>query len=171
VHNTNARFLASITCGMPIESVLPSHAWKAWIRAALWSIRLLHAFEQGGSKQAYTLLTACQPRQTYGKTYATPLRILKAQEAVHLLRAWIHLMGRPHACFGESFALCAALRCLGFDCHLIVGYAHIEQFVSTPMHAWVEYEGEPVNDSLEVNYAYDPLYRDGYPVGEMNNQP
>lgn len=156
--------LASVAVGYPIPyRDLPRHPRWSWLRTAWWSIRLLQAFEQGGMKQAYQLLQRCLCSQQ-NEGDSAPLRLLQARQAQTVLRAWIHLVGRAHQCLAESFALCAGLRCLGFDCHLFVGYAQIEQYVQFPTHAWVDYLGEPVNDALEVKYAYHPLFCDGIPV-------
>jgi hypothetical protein len=163
--------LASIAFGMPIaHHAFPSHSWKTWMRALIWSIRLLRAFECGGSQQAYILLKSCQLQSMYGSDLSDEACLFKARQDVTFLRAWIHLIGKPHACFGESFALCAGLRCLGFDCHLLVGYAQIEQFVSTPLHSWVAYKEEPITDLLEVMYAYCPLYCDGLPIRSQQQE-
>ena len=90
-------------------------------------------------------------------SYPRELQIRKAQiDAAHL-RSLLHLVLDARACFSESLALCAGLRCLGWDCTVVEGYACVQVFASTKMHAWVAYQGVPVSDLLDVHYGYIPV--------------
>jgi len=108
--------------------------------------------------QAQQCLKRMQLTQAYEPHLSRPLRILQAQKDTMVLKAWIHLIVGNRACFAESFALCAGLHSLGFSCRIIVGYARIEQFTLTPLHAWVEYEGVPLGNPLDVQYCYAEIH-------------
>jgi hypothetical protein len=85
--------------------------------------------------------------------------VYQAQLDTACVRSWLHLLIDARACFSESLALCAGLWQLGWPCSVIVGYAQVEAFAPTPLHAWVEYEGRPISDPLDVRYGYVELQR------------
>ena len=154
---------ASLSTGFPVSRhALPPHRLRAWFQAVIWSLRLLFAFDHGGSAKAQQCLKRMHPTLAYAPYLAQPLRILQAQKDAMLLKAWMHLIVGNRACFAESFALCAGLHSLGFPCLIVVGYAQIEQFTLTPLHAWVEYESVPLGNPLDVQYCYAEIHHYGF---------
>jgi hypothetical protein len=145
---------------VPLDS-FPRHKVKSWLNALLWSIRLLKAFDAGGSEAAIALLHTVPCSRSYMRSYPKELQIYKAQGDATRLRSLFHLMLDARACFSESLALCAGLRCLGWDCTVVEGYASVQVFASTKMHAWVVYQGVPVSDLLDVYYGYIPVQHYG----------
>lgn len=57
------------------------------------------------------------------------------------------------ACLGRSLVLWFLARRRGFDVELVIGAAAPQDGV-LPAHAWVEYDGVPVNDSLDVRERF-----------------
>jgi Transglutaminase-like superfamily len=108
--------------------------------------------------QAQQCLKHMHPTLAHAPHLSRSLRILQAQKDTMLLKGWMHLIIGNRACFAESFALCAGLHYLGFPCRIVVGYAQIEQFTLTPLHAWVEYEGIPLGNPLDVQYCYAEIH-------------
>jgi len=92
-------------------------------------------------------------------TFPKEEQICQAQSDTACLRSIVRFFLDARACFSESLALCAGLRCLGWDCSVIVGFACVELFASTSMHAWVDYQGVPVSDVLDVCYGYCEVQR------------
>jgi hypothetical protein len=135
----------------------PKHAAASWLKALLWSIRLLKAFDAGGSEVAIPLLRTVPHSCSYMSNYPRELQIRKVQIDAARLRGLLHLVLDARACFSESLALCAGLRCLGWDCTVVEGYACVQLFASTKMHAWVAYQGVPVSDLLDVQNGYVPV--------------
>jgi len=141
----------------------PRHTVKSWLKALLWSMHVLKAFDTGGSQVAISLLHTVPRFRSHMRTYHSELQIRKAQIDAAYLRSLLHLLMDARACFSESLALCAGLRCLGWDCTVVEGYACVQLFASTKMHAWVAYQGVPVNDQLDVHYGYVALQHYGSP--------
>jgi hypothetical protein len=167
VHATGSEndLLATTISGKPVRYAdLPRHTFLQWACAFRWSLRMLRHFEKGQSQRAYAALPTYHMLQPYAPTLSSELHLLKAAYDVQLLRAFLRLVGKPHVCFAESFALCVGLKALGFDAHIMVGYARMETYVENEMHAWVEVAGELVSDLQDIPYLYQVLYRDGSAV-------
>lgn len=148
----------SIAVGYAVSpNSFPRHALKSWLKALHWSMRLLKAFDTGGSPVAVSLLHTVPHSQSYMGSYPREFQICKAQRDAACLRSLLHLVVDARTCFSESLALCAGLRCLGWDCTVVEGYASVQLFASTKMHAWVAYQGVPVSDLLDVLYGYVPV--------------
>lgn len=153
---------ASLLSGSRIvQHEIPHHTWSSWIRALWRSIYVLSAFDAGQSglaqaKLAQTPLAPSQPLQN-----APLLRPALVRQDAAKLRVWLHLLCGARACYAESFALCAGLRMLGWNCTLVVGYAYLSLNSSAVMHAWVEYEGEVMNDRYDIPSGYQEIERRG----------
>ena len=151
---------ASIALGAPVCTTrFPRHSLFRRVMALVWAIRIVRAFDAGGSTEALRLLSQV-PRLAHAvKAPSTALQVYQARIDAASVRSWLHLLIDARACFSESLALCAGLWQLGWSCYVIVGYAQVEAFVPTPLHAWVEYEGIPISDPLDVRYGYVELQR------------
>jgi hypothetical protein len=158
LHSLDLR--ATIAVGYPTYAEdIPNHSALQWLRAAISAAVTLCAFDYGGSREAKRSLEKI--RTMYKGFEGTPPNIItfKARRDSAVLRALMRLVFGMRACFAESFAICAGLRCLGFDSYVVVGYASIELFTPTQLHAWVECNGEPVSDPAEIKYGYLELQR------------
>ncbi len=152
---------ATIAIGYPTHSKdIPNHSIPEWLKASVSAASTLCAFDYGGSSEAELSLKRTKSIYEEYKDVPISIAILKARRDSTLLRTLMRLVFGTRACFAESFAICAGLRRLGFfDSYVVVGYARIELFAPTDLHAWVEFRGEPVSDTAEVKYAYVELRR------------
>ncbi len=152
---------ATIATGYPTYAEdIPNHPAKQWLRAAINAAATLRAFDCGGSDEAKRSLEKIRTMDKVFDDIPANIIILKARRDSTVLRGLMRLIFGMRACFAESFAICAGLRCLGFfDSYIVVGYARIELFAPTQLHAWVECRGEPVSDPVEVKYGYLELQR------------
>jgi Transglutaminase-like superfamily len=154
-------FLATVAVGYPTYNKdIPNHSIFEWLRAAINTASTLYAFDYGGSSEAKRSLERTKIICKGLENIPISIAILKARRDSTVLRTFVRLIFGMRACFAESFAICAGLRCLGFfDSYVVVGYSRIELFTPTNLHAWVEFRGEPVSDIAEVKYSYIELKR------------
>lgn len=146
---------ASIMVGYPITSKdIPRHPLSCWFKATVNCVAMLRLFDKGGSRVASQALKDIQVTKGLPQNVPTEVLKLKAREDAAALRSLSRLIYGTRACFAESFAICSGLRCFGYNSCVVVGYARVELFAPTSMHAWVEYENEPISDAAEVKYAY-----------------
>lgn len=151
---------ATIFAGYPIYAKdIPRHSIFQWLRALLRTSVTLCAFDNEGSRVAKRKLGETQTMHKSFESVPSELIILKARRDSAVLRAFTRLIFGERACFAESLAICAGLRCLGFDSYVIVGYARVEMFAPTQLHAWVECDGKMVSDPDEIKYGYVELER------------
>jgi hypothetical protein len=121
----------------------------------------LSAFDAGQSRLAQETLARVPRLSSFASQLPLSLRIAAARYDLSKLRTWLHLLLNDRACYAESFALCAGLRVLGWDCVLAIGYACITLNSSTPMHAWLEYEGEVIGEQSDIALGYLIIERKG----------
>ncbi|MBV9690130.1 MAG: lasso peptide biosynthesis protein [Ktedonobacteraceae bacterium] len=139
----------------------PRHPLICWLRAIWWGWRMIASFDAGGSRQALDLLAHVSVKSAWMPTHPASIKVRNVQRDAATLRSWLRLFSGGRACFSESLALCAGLRCLGWETVTIVGIAQVEVFALTNVHAWVAFRGVPVSDCLDVRYGYVELQRYG----------
>ena len=152
----------SIAVGFPTSiRQYPRHPLICWLRAIWWGCHMIASFDAGGSKQALDLLARVPLKSPWMPTHPALIRVRNVQCDTAALRSWLRLFMGGRACFSESLALCAGLRCLGWATVTIIGIAQVEVFAPTNVHAWVTFRGLPVSDCLDVLYGYVELQRYG----------
>lgn len=151
---------ATIFAGYPIHAKdIPHHSIFQWFRAFLRTAITLCTFDNEGSRVAKHKLGKTQGMHESFESVPSELIILKARRDSAILRAFIRFIFGKRTCFAESLAICAGLRCLGFGSYVIVGFARVEMFAPTQLHAWVECEGKMVSDPDEIKYGYVELQK------------
>lgn len=65
-----------------------------------------------------------------------------------------HGLYRP-TCLRQSLALWWLLRCQGIEANLRIGVKSIDNGLEA--HAWVELQGQPLNDALDVHQHFSPF--------------
>lgn len=161
-HMSERNLQASLLSGMRISHhVLPRHPLSSWLRALFWSVYVLAAFDAGHSRLAQATLNKAPLADRPRHQYPREVRCAAARLDAARLRTWLHLLLGDRACYSESFALCAGLRVLGWDCTLVSGYACMYMQGPTAMHAWVEYAGEAINDRSDIPLGYLEIERRG----------
>jgi hypothetical protein len=85
-----------------------------------------------------------------------PARPPDLSEAAAAVEAVATVAGRPVVgarCLGRSLLLWFLLRCRGIDAELVIG-AEPARERTLPAHAWVEVNGQPVNDAPDVRERF-----------------
>lgn len=118
--------------------------------AVLAAVRVLLALL--GYRRTVALLRHMSPggglASTAGASVPVPVTVLAS--AVSTVAGWPR---RPSRCLGRSLALWWLARCRGYELELLMGVAAPRAGV-LPAHAWVEYGGTPVNDTISVRERY-----------------
>jgi transglutaminase-like putative cysteine protease len=100
-----------------------------------------------GFKRTAAALAAWSERRP---VLAKPSDARPAAEAVGLVAGRSVVGAR---CLGRSLVLWFLLRRRGIDAELVIG-ADVPRARNLSAHAWVEVDGEPVNDALNVRERY-----------------
>lgn len=123
-------------------------------RVLLQSLVLVPMVELSLKKRGFNRTAA--PLVKRSKRDARPAT---AQEARLIADAVAIVAGRRGVgakCLGRSLVLWFLLRRRGIDAELVIGAAASVDGV-LPAHAWVEVQGEPVNDRTDVRDCFVPL--------------
>jgi hypothetical protein len=146
--------LASIALGRSVTAAaLPRVTIVRRLLALFYAVRAVLAFQRGGSSAAQSAVRAIRPPPP--QSCPDPdLHILRARlDAAEIRRALRMLTGR-RTCLAEAFGIQAALRCLGIDAEVVVGYARVELNSATGFHAWVELHDQPLAEADEVRSVH-----------------
>lgn len=71
------------------------------------------------------------------------------------LRFALRVVAGPMTCIQESMAILHALGRLGHSAEVIIGHEKTGLGAKTPLHAWTEIDGNPVNECREFRVLYD----------------
>lgn len=155
---TEEKALMQVALGrVVLPKHLPHHSLCIRWHALRHALALTRAFDRGGAHYAQLLLEKSVGPALDLSLYSHDIRVLQARKEASRLQAWITLLIGDRLCFASSFAICGGLRCLGYSCSLNVGYEYIHQYTETPLHAYVMYEEEIINDSPEVRSSFVPI--------------
>ncbi len=147
-----------VALGRPVlPEHFPRHAFRTRCHALRSALVLIRAFDRGGAHYAQPLLENIVVHASEVSFYPHDIRVLQARKEAARLKAWTTLLLGDRLCFASSFAICGGLRCLGYSCYVNVGYEYIHQYTETPLHAYVVYEEEIINDSPEIRYSFVPI--------------
>lgn len=135
----------------------PHHSFYSHCCALRSALALTKAFDRGGAHQARRLLEHIPVCTSTLSSYPHDIRVLQARKEAMRLQSWVTLILGDRLCFASSFAICAGLRRLGYSCFVEIGYEYIHQYTETPLHAYVVYEEEIVNDTPDIRYSFVPL--------------
>jgi hypothetical protein len=78
------------------------------------------------------------------------------RDANHL-RFALRVVAGPMTCIQESMAILHALGRLGHEAKVIIGHERTGLGAKTPLHAWAEIDGNPVNECREFRVLYDAV--------------
>jgi hypothetical protein len=155
---TEEKALLQVVLGRAVlPKYLPHHSLRMRWRALRHALALTRAFDRGGAHHAQQLLENMVGPALDLSRYSHDIRVLQARKEASRLQAWITLLVGDRLCFASSFAICGGLRCLGYSCSMNVGYEYIHQYTETPLHAYVVYEEEVINDSSEIRSSFVPI--------------
>ncbi|MFI6373743.1 lasso peptide biosynthesis protein [Streptomyces sp. NPDC050546] len=129
------RLVRSALAGVRVPAEVPVRG-RELPRAVADYLRVGRAFRTGGLAAALPLLPAVDPGR--------PRRALRDEATAFCARAaaWqiqglARTVAGAHLCLHESLGVCAALRGLGFDAEVVIGYPVIEHSDgSEELHAW-----------------------------------
>ncbi len=125
---------------------LPMATWR-YLKAS-------RAFLRGGLRPALLELGEVNPRMSRrGGTDKTA--VFWARDANWRIRALARIFGGHQLCLADSIGACAALRSLGFDVTVAIGYPVLERGDGVEeLHAWPAIGAEPVTDRRSANPAH-----------------
>jgi hypothetical protein len=131
-------------------TLLRSLTWQQW-RVVAASLLLVPLVQISLRTQGFMRTAAMLARRSQRSAVAADPREARALgEAVGLVAGRSFVGAR---CLGRSLALWFLLRRLGVDAELVIG-AEAPRGRELPAHAWVEVDGEPVNDTPDVRERF-----------------
>jgi hypothetical protein len=108
-----------------------------------------------GFRRLQALLSHGPLKKLQGVSQENRFRVAQAQARLVQIAA-SHGLYRP-TCLPQSLALWWLLRCQGIETDLRVGVNPVAKGLEA--HAWVELQGRPLNDDLEVHLRFSPFSR------------
>ncbi|ONI71934.1 hypothetical protein BWI15_17615 [Kribbella sp. ALI-6-A] len=73
------------------------------------------------------------------------------------MRFMLRLLCGPMNCLQESVAVATALRSLGHDATVFIGHEKTNLGAATPLHAWAQLDGFPVNEGADFSSLYSEV--------------
>lgn len=141
---------ASISSGMNPFNLL-------W--ALTKSFRCRRIYKEEGLNKSIQYITRCSKEKEHAKCMNRDMIVYQMRKVMVTHNLVCRLFKKTFNCLENSLSLAACLVSLGYHVQLIIGKStnYVNRFFD--FHAWVSFEGQPVNDTGQVLEMYVPVLK------------